>query len=69
MKMCSRFVQPTATTRFVAKCQKVVERVAGKLIQEKKRKMAEAAEKGQVYQGKDLLSLLRKHPIHAAIMR
>lgn len=51
---------PNDTVRFVAKCQTVIERVAGRLIQEKKRKIAEAEEKGQVYQGKDLLSLLLK---------
>lgn len=52
--------QPNKTKRFVAECHKVIERVAGTLIQEKKRKMAEAAEKGEAYQGKDLLSLMRK---------
>ncbi|PSR79569.1 hypothetical protein PHLCEN_2v6980 [Hermanssonia centrifuga] len=51
---------PDNTSRFVAKCQKVIQRVAGKLIQEKKRKMADAEEKGETYQGKDLLSLLLK---------
>lgn len=51
---------PNETTRFVSKCQTVIERVAGTLIQEKKRKMADAAVKGQVYQGKDLLSLMLK---------
>lgn len=54
--------QPNDTVRFVAKCQTVIERVAGRLIQEKKRKIAEAEEKGQVYQGKDLLSLLCESP-------
>jgi hypothetical protein len=54
-------VQPNDTTRFVDKCQKVIERVAGTLIREKRRKMEEAEEKGQTYQGKDLLSLLRKY--------
>ncbi|GJE92602.1 cytochrome P450 [Phanerochaete sordida] len=53
-------ILPNETTRFVAKCQKVIERVAGKLIQEKKRKISEAEEKGEVYQGKDLLSLMLK---------
>ncbi len=38
----------------------MIQRVAGKLIQEKKRKMADAEEKGETYQGKDLLSLLCK---------
>ncbi|EKM49813.1 uncharacterized protein PHACADRAFT_265519 [Phanerochaete carnosa HHB-10118-sp] len=53
-------ILPNKTTRFVARCQKVIERVAGKLIQEKKRKMDEAALKGEVYHGKDLLSLMLK---------
>lgn len=51
-------LQPDKNAQFVAQCQEVIKRVAGRLIQEKKRKMAEAEEKGQTYQGKDLLSLL-----------
>ncbi|KAI0337211.1 cytochrome P450 [Trametopsis cervina] len=51
---------PDETTRFTAKCRAVIDRIAGDLIQEKKRKIAEAEEKGQNYQGKDLLTLLLK---------
>lgn len=36
----------------------MIKRVAGRLIQEKKRKIEEAQEKGEVHQGKDLLSLM-----------
>lgn len=53
--------QQDKTAQFVAKCQTVIHRVAGKLIQEKKRKIQEAEMNGEVYQGKDLLSLLCKH--------
>ena len=56
----SRCVQPDKTHAFVAQCQEVIKRVAGTLIQEKKRKMAQAAEKGEAYDGKDLLSLMRQ---------
>lgn len=55
-------MQPSETRDFVAQCQTVIRRVAGQLIQEKKRKITEAEEKNQVYQGKDLLSLMRECP-------
>ena len=48
------------------RCQEVIRRVAGNLIQEKKRKIAEAEAEGKDYQGKDLLSLLRTYPLTAA---
>ncbi|PCH40422.1 cytochrome P450 [Wolfiporia cocos MD-104 SS10] len=51
---------PDLAARTVRRCQEVIRRVAGTLIQEKKRKIAEAEEKGLTHQGKDLLSLLLK---------
>lgn len=42
------------------RCQSVIHRVAGHLIQEKNRKIKEGEEIGVVYDGKDLLSLLRE---------
>lgn len=42
------------------RCQDTIRRVAGKLVQEKKRKIEEAASMGKTYGGKDLLSLLRE---------
>ncbi|KAH8828331.1 cytochrome P450 [Flagelloscypha sp. PMI_526] len=49
---------PDESMRVVQRGQKVIERVAGNLIQEKKQKMLEAQQSGQPYTGKDLLSLL-----------
>ncbi len=42
------------------KSQAVIKRVAGRLIQEKKRKIEEAEKAGTTYGGKDLLSALRE---------
>ncbi|KAH9891880.1 cytochrome-450 hydroxylase [Cubamyces lactineus] len=44
----------------VKKSHEVINRVAGRLIQEKKRKIEEAEKVGSVYAGKDLLSALLK---------
>lgn len=52
--------QPSKVSRTVEKCQEVIQRVAGNLIQEKKRKIEEGQKAGKPYAGKDLLSLLRK---------
>ncbi|KAL1937797.1 hypothetical protein VTO73DRAFT_12816 [Trametes versicolor] len=49
--------------RVVAKSHEVINRVAGRLIQEKKTKIAEAEKIGSVYGGKDLLSALLKSNI------
>ncbi|KAI0917626.1 hypothetical protein AcW1_007212 [Taiwanofungus camphoratus] len=51
---------PDKAARTVSRCQEVIRRVAGQLVQEKKRKIAEAEAQGSTYQGKDLLSLLLK---------
>ncbi|KXN90645.1 Cytochrome P450 4F1 [Leucoagaricus sp. SymC.cos] len=51
---------PDQRQRIVKRCQSTIRRVAGKLIQEKKRKIEEAANYGKIYGGKDLLSLLLK---------
>nr|BAK09372.1 cytochrome P450 [Postia placenta] len=49
---------PDKAVRTVRRCQGVIRRVAGQLVQEKKRKIAEAEASGVAHQGKDLLSLL-----------
>ena len=54
--------QPDQESRTIQRCRGVIERVAGKVIQEKKRKIAEAEERGKSYDGRDLLTLLRKLP-------
>ncbi|KAI0642921.1 cytochrome-450 hydroxylase [Trametes meyenii] len=51
---------PGEAQRVVAKSHEVINRVAGRLIQEKKRKIEEAEKAGSVYAGKDLLSALLK---------
>ncbi|TFY63818.1 hypothetical protein EVJ58_g3024 [Rhodofomes roseus] len=51
---------PNKATHTVRRCQEVIRRVAGNLIQEKKRKIAEAEAQGKTHQGKDLLTLLLK---------
>jgi hypothetical protein len=43
----------------VKRCQRVIKRVAGTLIAEKKTKIAEGEASGKPYEGKDLLSLMR----------
>ncbi|KAJ8487232.1 hypothetical protein ONZ51_g4301 [Trametes cubensis] len=47
----------------VKRSHEVINRVAGRLIQEKKRKIEEAEKSGSVYAGKDLLSALLKSNI------
>ncbi|KAJ7430855.1 cytochrome P450 [Mycena galericulata] len=51
---------PDATVRTVRRCQEVIHRVAGRLIQDKKRKIADGEKSGDPYDGKDLLTLLLK---------
>ncbi|KAG2016007.1 cytochrome P450 [Coprinopsis cinerea AmutBmut pab1-1] len=51
---------PNQVSRTVERCQEVIRRVAGQIIQEKKRKIAEGEASGKPYQGRDLLSLLLK---------
>jgi len=51
---------PDKTVRTVQRCQEVIHRVAGRLIQEKKQKIAEGEKSGDPYDGKDLLTLLLK---------
>lgn len=46
--------------KTVKRCQSVIHRVAGHLIQEKKRKIQKGEEMGVADDGKDLLSLLRE---------
>ena len=52
-------LQPGPRYGVIKKSQEVIKRVAGRLIQEKKRKIEEAEKAGSVYGGKDLLSALR----------
>ncbi|KAJ7845922.1 cytochrome P450 [Mycena leptocephala] len=51
---------PDKTVRTVQRCREVIHRVAGRLIQEKKQKIAEGEKSGDPYDGKDLLTLLLK---------
>ncbi|KAF5354697.1 hypothetical protein D9756_005236 [Leucocoprinus leucothites] len=51
---------PDKRQRTVERCKATIRRVAGRLIQEKKRKIEDAARLGKTYDGKDLLSLLLK---------
>jgi hypothetical protein len=52
-------MQPDKATLTVMRCQRVIRRVAGQLVQEKKHKIMEGEKNGKAYAGKDLLSLLR----------
>ncbi|KAI0076708.1 cytochrome-450 hydroxylase [Panus rudis PR-1116 ss-1] len=56
---------PDEASRTVKRCRAVIERVAGQLIQEKKRKLSDAEKSGSVFQGKDLLTLLLKSNVAA----
>ncbi|KAJ7246433.1 cytochrome P450 [Mycena rebaudengoi] len=51
---------PDTAVRTVQRCQAVIHRVAGRLIQEKKQKIVEGEKSGDSYNGKDLLTLLLK---------
>ncbi|KAF5370085.1 hypothetical protein D9758_001087 [Tetrapyrgos nigripes] len=51
---------PDRTALTVKRCQGVIQRVAGNLIQEKKWKIAEGEKSGTDYAGRDLLTLLLK---------
>lgn len=51
---------PDKTLQTVKRCQGVIHRVAGHLVQEKKAKIAQGLEAGVPYAGRDLLSLLLK---------
>ncbi|TFK22582.1 cytochrome-450 hydroxylase [Coprinopsis marcescibilis] len=51
---------PNNVSRTVDRCQNVIRKVAGELIQDKKRKIEEGQKSGKPYQGRDLLSLLLK---------
>ncbi|KAG5637994.1 hypothetical protein H0H81_002355 [Sphagnurus paluster] len=51
---------PDKSMRTVQRCQQVIHRVAGQLIQENKRKISDAEKTGSPFLGRDLLSLLMK---------
>ena len=53
-------MQPDSITRTVRRCREIIHRVAGQLVQEKKKKVMKGEKEGSAYGGKDLLSLLRK---------
>ena len=53
-------MQPDSVTRTVRRCREIIHRVAGQLVQEKKKKVMKGEKEGSAYGGKDLLSLLRK---------
>ena len=52
-------IQSSERYDVVKKSQATIQRVAGRLIQEKKRKIEEAEKAGTTYGGRDLLSALR----------
>ncbi|EGN99960.1 hypothetical protein SERLA73DRAFT_180296 [Serpula lacrymans var. lacrymans S7.3] len=54
---------PDHRARTVHRCQEVIRRVAGRLVQQKKAKISEGDKGGSTYAGKDLLSLLLKSNI------
>jgi len=51
--------QPDMATKTVNKCHKVIWRVAGTLVQEKKKKVMDALQRGQSCEDNDLLALMR----------
>ena len=56
-------LKPGEATNVVRKGQETINRIAGQLIQEKKRKIEQDGFSGRGYDGKDLLSLLRTYSI------
>ena len=54
-------LQPDKQFLAVRQGQATIQRVASQLVQEKKRKILEGERTGKSYEGKDLLTLLRKH--------
>jgi hypothetical protein len=59
LRVLNKYVtQPSKAHKTVKKCQETIHRVAGRLIADKKRKIAECETEGKSYTGKDLLSLL-----------
>ena len=53
-----QYLQPDNSALTVRRCQEVIRRVAGELVQEKKHKLMESNKTGSSHNGKDLLSLL-----------
>ena len=64
-----KLLQSGQRHNVVKKSQETIQRVAGRLIQEKKRKIEEAEKEGSVYGGKDLLSALREFPHFAGLVQ
>ena len=52
-------IQPDMAAKTVKKCHKVIWRVAGTLVQEKKKKVMDALQHGQSCEDNDLLALMR----------
>ena len=51
--------QPDLAARTVKRCHKVIWRVAGAVVQEKKKRVEEAFQSGKQCEDKDLLALMR----------
>jgi len=51
-------IQPDSATKTVKRCHKVIWRVAGTLVQEKKRKVMDTLQSGKPCEDKDLLALM-----------
>ena len=51
-------IQPDLAARTVKKCHKVIWRVAGTLVQEKKKKVMDALQRGETCEDNDLLALM-----------
>jgi hypothetical protein len=51
--------QPDLAAKTVKRCHKVIWRVAGTLVQEKKKKVVDALQSGKSCEDKDLLALMR----------
>ncbi|RXW24956.1 hypothetical protein EST38_g866 [Candolleomyces aberdarensis] len=58
---------PSKISKTVQRCQEVIHRVAGNLIQDKKAKIEEGVKSGKPYNGRDLLTLLLKSNVSVDI--
>ena len=65
--LTSLWMKPGERYGVIKKSQATIQRVAGQLIQEKKRKIQEAEKSGSAYIGKDLLSALRECSTHCTL--
>lgn len=51
-------IQPDQAAKTVKRCHKVIWRVAGTLVQEKKKKIMDALQRGETCEDGDLLALM-----------